>query len=215
MLFRAPYHRKNDNYTTVRERWQRRAPLDFSTRVYVCNIIKLTEAIISVCCRNEHVKGGASVTMRWKMREEVCLTFCRSDVRFFFNRKPNSFGWSLDGIFVKGGGRFIWWSHFDIIIFKMFQVSLNCQTNTLCIYIRAPIKSTVAKCTVICSKGTNKWQAIQVFVLPVEYAMTMDILIWSMLYKGQQKTDHLLGLDIARLGWCGRCVAGSKTVNGY
>lgn len=52
-------------------------------------------------------------------------------------------------------------------------------------------------------------------VLPVEYAMTMDILIWSMLYKGQQKTDHLLGLDIARLGWCGRCVAGSKTVNGY
>lgn len=24
------------------------------------------------------------------------------------------------------------------------------------IYIRAPIKSTVAKCTVICSKGTNK-----------------------------------------------------------
>lgn len=163
MLFRAPYHRKNDNYTTVRERWQRRAPLDFSTRVYVCNIIKLTEAIISVCCRNEHVKGGASVTMRWKMREEVCLTFCRSDVRFFFfYRKPNSFGWSLDGIFVKGGGRFIWWSHFDII-FKMFQVSLNCQTNTLCIYIRAPIKSTVAKCTVICSKGTNKWQAIQVF----------------------------------------------------
>lgn len=84
VLFRAPYHRKNDNYTTVRERWQRRAPLDFSTRVYVCNIIKLTEAIISVCCRNEHVKGGASVTMRWKMREEVCLTFCRSDVRFFF-----------------------------------------------------------------------------------------------------------------------------------
>lgn len=165
MLFRAPYHRKNDNYTTVRERWQRRAPLDFSTRVYVCNIIKLTEAIISVCCRNEHVKGGASVTMRWKMREEVCLTFCRSDVRFFFDffyRKPNSFCWSLDGIFVKGGGRFIWWSHFDII-FKMFQVSLNCQTNTLCIYIRAPIKSTVAKCTVICSKGTNKWQAIQVF----------------------------------------------------
>lgn len=60
----VPYHRKNDNYTTVRERWQRRAPLDFSTRVYVCNIIKLTEAIISVCCRNEHVKGGASVTMR-------------------------------------------------------------------------------------------------------------------------------------------------------
>ena len=81
----APCHQKNDNYTVVVSVGSSKRHSTASTRVYVCNIIKLTEAIISVCCRNEHVKGGASVTLRWKMREDVCIFLCRSGVQFTDN----------------------------------------------------------------------------------------------------------------------------------